>query len=141
MSGIAGQMMTLSIDRRTWTGPGPDGPWTEAPNQLPEDLEGFHRATRDQLAANLREVECPGVVDLDGAQAVSYRFTTQTDPDDTQGGTYFGATYQVWIDPERGVLLRQEQSGLFAHYQPEPGQDRHVAVFAYDPDISLQAPD
>ncbi|MDQ2095786.1 hypothetical protein [Rhodalgimonas zhirmunskyi] len=140
MSGLKGQNMTLAIGRRTWTGPSPDGPWTETPNQLPEDLAAFHKANRDQLAANLRDTACPGLVEVEGKPRLRYDFTTQTDPNPDQGGTYFGASYSVFIDPDTGHLMRQEQTGPFAHYQPQPGTERWVMVYSYDPAISLSAP-
>ena len=39
-----------------------------------------------------------------------------------------GARYTVYIAPETGRLMRQESTGAFAHYQPEPGTDLSVAI-------------
>jgi hypothetical protein len=139
MNGLKGQTMYLSIDRQTWSGPGPDGPWTELPNSLPEDLEGFHKATRDALAANLSEAECLGVVEKDGASLVAYRYKTQTGPN--PDGTYFGATYTSYIDPETNRLVLQEEIGAFAHYQPAPGTDVTIKTYRYDGDFTLSAPE
>jgi len=72
---------------------------------LPEDLEGFHRASRDQPAANLRKAEYPGLVGLDGAEPVSCRFTARTGPNEAKGGSFFGAAFRIWIAPEPGLLL------------------------------------
>lgn len=141
LSGIKGQVMTLAIGNRTWTGPGPEGPWTETPNALPADLEAFHRTIRDQLARNVTAPVCHGVVETAGGRYLAYEFTTQTDPDVAQGGTYFGAREVDYIDPDAGRLMRREQTGQFAHYQPEPGADRWVMVYRYDPAFSLRAPD
>ena len=140
MSGLKGQMVTLSIGSRTWIAPGPDGPWTEAPNQNPDDMEAFHKANRDQLARNIRDAACPGETALDGQRYLTYRFTTQTDPDPATGA-YFGSTKTVFIDPATGRLMRIEDTGGFAHYAPDPGTDVTTSVYTYDPAISLSAPD
>lgn len=141
LSGIKGQFMTLAIGNRTWTGPGPEGPWTETPNSLPADLEAFHKTTRDQLARNVTAPVCHGVVQKGDGSYLVYEFTTQTDPDQDQGGTYFGAREVDYVDPESGRLMRREQTGQFAHYQPEPGADRWVMIYRYDPALSLRAPE
>jgi hypothetical protein len=141
LSGMKGQMVTLMIGPDTWIGPGPQGPWTKAPNQNPPDMAAFQAAIRDQLAANLRDTACPGQTTLDGQTFTTYRFTTQTDPNPDQGGSYFGAAYTVYISPETGLLAREDQTGAFAHYQPAPGTDTTVALYSYDPALQLAAPD
>lgn len=140
ISGLRGGTFTLMIDDRTWIGPGPDGPWTEAPNHNPADMAAFHRKTRDQQAANLRDTACLGLVERDGQSLLAYRFTTQTDPDPDQGGSYFGATYTAFVGAGLGRLVRLEQRGQFSHFQPESGTDTWVSTYSYDPDIRLVPP-
>ncbi|MFT7593231.1 MAG: hypothetical protein ACI8R4_000544 [Paracoccaceae bacterium] len=132
-------MTTLAIGRNTWTKSRPDGPWIETPSSLPEDLMGFHKHNRDQLAANVSDAECLGVVPLGGEDMTAYRYKTQTGPNDD--GTYFGSLNTIYIDPASNRLMRQEQTGNFAHYQPEPGTDLTVMIYTYDPAITLAAPE
>lgn len=139
MNGLKGQTVYLSVDRRTWSAPDADGPWTETPNSLPEDLEGFHKANRDALASNTKDSECLGMVSIEGQDLMAYRYVTQTGPN--PDGTFFGATYTSYVDPATNRLMRQEQRGFFAHYQPEPGTDLNVSVYRYDPSFAISAPD
>ncbi|MDQ2090616.1 hypothetical protein [Marimonas arenosa] len=86
MSGLKGQMVTLMIGADTWIAPDPDGPWTKPPNRNPPDMEAFHKLLRDQLAANLGDDNCPGMVIQDGRSYLGYRYTSRTDPSPDQGG-------------------------------------------------------
>ncbi|MDA7425071.1 hypothetical protein [Thalassococcus lentus] len=139
MNRLKGQTVYLSINRQTWSAPGPDGPWTELPSSLPEDLEAFHKANRDALAQNLTEAECLGHVEKDGQSLLAYRYETQTGPN--FDGTYFGATYTSYIDPTTNRLILQEEHKAFAHYQPEGGTDVTIKRYTYDGDFKLSAPD
>ena len=95
---------------------------------------------RDQQAKNLKDTECLGPVVKDGTPMLSYRYTTQTDPNPDMGGTYFGSTRTVFISPDTGRLMRVEETGAFSHYQPEPSTDQSTLVYTYDPSISLSVP-
>ena len=139
MNGMKGQKMYLAIGNRTWEGPGPDGPWTELPSSLPDDMEGFQRRVRDQMAANVADAECLGTVQRDGQDFTAYRFTTRTGPNDD--GTFFGGEYTVFVDPATGRLAVQEVRAQVAHYLTEPGTDLSVSVYTYDPSIALAAPE
>ena len=132
-------MTTIAIGGKTWTRAHADGPWVEAPNSLPEDLEGFYKHNRDQFAANVTQAECLGTVPVDGQDMIAYRYKTQTGPN--SDGTHFGSVNTIYIDPANNRLMRQEQTANFAHYQPEPGTDQTVMIYTYDPTIALAAPE
>lgn len=140
MNGLKGHTMYLNIGNRTWSGPSPDGPWTQTPSAFSGDPAAFQMAIRDQLARNISDARCHGTLDHEGTTYTQYEFTSQTDPNPDQGGSYFGSTYTVFIDPDTNLVMRQENTGQFSHYQPEPGTDTWVRNFTYDPSISLVAP-
>ena len=139
MNGVKGQTMYLSIGLDTWSGPGMDGPWTPIANSLPDDLEAFFKANRDNLAANTSEPECLGTVSVDGQDYVGYRYKTQTGPN--PDGTYFGGRYTSYIDPASNRLMRHEWHEPIAHYQPEPGTDVWIQIYTYDDSFALSAPE
>lgn len=139
MTEMEGGMNILAIDHRTWSRASADDPWAEMPSSLPEDLAGFHRQTRDQLAANLTDPECPGTVATADGDRLTYRYRTRTGPN--VDGSFFGGLYTIYIDPDTNQLMRQEITENVAHYQPAPGTDRTEMVYSYDPAISLSAPE
>lgn len=140
ISGIKGGDMTLTIDDDTWTGPSPDGPWAPSQNNMPKDREPWHRAMQAQQAANLSDTACPGIVDFDGHQWLSYRFSTRTDPNPAMGNAFYGSSDTVHIDPETRQVMRWEQTGLYSSWLPEPGKDTYVTTFSYDPGVRVTAP-
>ncbi len=83
VSGVEGSgFFARVLDRRSWTGPTLEGPWTESPNLLSEDRAGQINAQREQEIANLANSECPGLVEIEGATLENLRFTACTDPND-----------------------------------------------------------
>ncbi len=140
ISGIKGGDMTLAIDDDTWTGPSPDGPWTPSQNNMPKDREPWHRAMQAQQAANLTNTACPGIVNFEGTQWLSYRYSTKTDPNPDMNNAFFGSTDTVYIAPDTMQVMRLEQTGLFSSWLPEPGKDTYVTTFTYDPAITITAP-
>ena len=141
ISGIKGSgPFTLVIDRDSWTGPGPDGPWTAAPNQLPPDREAFQRKQLAQMVANLSLASCDGPVEIEGKTYDRYSYFTKTDPDDNMGGAWFGALNIVYIDAETERVMRWEMTDFVSSFAPEVNEDRHTQVFTYDPTISLTRP-
>lgn len=141
MNGLKGHTMYLNIGNRTWSAPSPEGPWTELPNAFAGDPEDFQRDIRDQLAANVRDAKCNGTITHGGKTYTRFQFISQTDPNPDQDGSYFGSAYTVFIDPETNLLMRQENTGQFSHFQTEPGTDTWVRAFTYDPSIKLTEPD
>jgi hypothetical protein len=129
----------LSIGNDTWQGPTPDGPWSPLGVMAGDPVEDVHRATRDEMAANVSEEECLGTVALDGREVLSYAYRTQTDPGDD--GVYFGGTYTIFVDPESGHLLRVETEDFIAHYQPTPSTGRTVSVHSYDDPRTITPPE
>lgn len=136
-----GRTAVLMVGRETWTGPEADGPWEKAPNHLPENpLEAYGRQHAEQLA-NLEDAECHGTVDVDGESLIHYSFTTQTDPDGAQGGTWFGFHRDIYLDPETRLPMRRDMSDFVAHYRTEPDGETASEVFTWDPDVEVAPPE
>lgn len=141
ISGIVGSgPFTLMIDSDTWTGPGPDGPWTAAPNLLPADHEAVQRRQLAESRANLADVACLGTVEVEGARYDAIRYFTKTDPD-PETGAWFGALNTVYLDPASQHVRRWELTGMVSSFAPEASRDRHVQVFSYDDPVSISRPD
>ncbi len=140
LSGVKGDSMALVIDRQVWTGPSATGPWTEAPSNFPADRKAAHDKAFAQQLANLDEIECNGLVEMDGVSLLSYSFSTQTDPDPDQGGLYFGERSTVYLDPETRRVMRWEQTDFTTPWMTEPDAALHVTVFTYDPELTVTPP-
>jgi hypothetical protein len=136
-----GRTAVLMVERETWTGPGPDGPWTKAPNQLPENPRATYERLHAERTANLSDAGCHGVVEVEGEQFLHYSYTTRTDPDASQGGTWFGGHEDAYLDPETRDLVRLVVSDIVAHYKPEPDGETFTEVYSYDPTIRVAAPE
>ncbi|MGP6087083.1 hypothetical protein [Antarctobacter jejuensis] len=142
ISGIIGTgPFTLVIDGDSWTGPAPEGPWTAAPNMLPDDYEGFQRAQLAQMLANLTDTTCHGTVELDGTTYDKVEYVSRTDPNEDMGGAWFGGRNIVYLDPDSQRVMRWELTDFVSSFAPELNKDIHVQVFTYDPSISLSRPD
>lgn len=141
ISGIKGGAMTLTIDDDTWTGPGPDGPWTSSVNNNQRDREPWHNTMQEQQAKNLTATECADGVTLEGNTWDRVRYSTKTDPNPNMNNAFFGSTDTVYIDPETMQVIRLEQTGFFSSWLPEPGKDTHITLFTYDPDVKINAPE
>ena len=136
-----GRTAVLMLGRETWTGPGADGPWAKAPNHLPENpLEAYGRQHAEQLA-NLENAECHGMVEVEGKTLLHYSFTSRTDPDATQGGTWFGFHRDIYLDPETRLPMRRDMADFVAHYRPEPDGETASEVFTWDPDVKVEPPE
>ncbi|MEQ9258209.1 MAG: hypothetical protein RIG84_03830 [Roseovarius sp.] len=140
MAGIEGTHMTLAIDNRIWTGPGSEGPWTPQPD-MEGDRRAGHAEDRAQRQANTTDAACHGMVEHEGATYLSYGFTTRTDPSEATGGTWFGSTDTVYIDPETRQVMIWEMGNFVYSWAPEPNGERHVIVFEYDPAIKVNPPE
>lgn len=142
LSGIkGGGNYALSIGGEAWTGPGPDGPWTKSGSMGIDDIAAFQRGIAEQMARNVTDPQCLGTVDVDGMQYTAYQYVTQTDPNPDMGGSYFGGTYTVYIDPATNRQMRQDLNGAFAHYQPEPSTDISVSLYRYGPEFAISPPE
>ncbi|MDK3016639.1 hypothetical protein [Pseudodonghicola flavimaris] len=139
LTGLPGQQMTLVIGGRSWSGPTAQGPWRQnLTMRAPGDFEAEERASRDQMSRNISDPVCRGVVEHEGQRYRVYEFFTRTDAD--ASGRYFGARHVVYIDPKSGLLMLQERSGDVADYLPQPGTERRVMRYRYDPSLRLSAP-
>lgn len=141
ISGIKGGAMTMTIDDDTWTGPGPDGPWTPSENNNPKNRKPWHNAMQAQQAKNLTATECTDGVTLDGSTWNMVRYSTKTDPNPDMNNAFFGSSDTVYIDPETMQVIRLEQTGFFSSWLPEPRKDTHITLFTYDPDVEITAPE
>ncbi len=141
ISGIKGGTMTLTIDDDTWTGPGPDGPWTPSENNNPKNREPWHKAMQAQQAKNLTATECANGVKLNGNTWNMVRYSTKTDPNPDMNNAFFGWSGTVYIDSNTLQVMRLEQTGFFSSWLPEPGKDTHVTLFTYEPDVKISVPE
>lgn len=140
ISGIKDGAMTLTIDDDTWTGPGPQGPWTASANNNPKNRKPWHLAMQTQQAKNLTDTQCVDGVALDGKTYDMVRYSTRTDPNPDMNNAYFGSSDTAYIDRESGQVMRLEQTGFFSSWLPEPGKDTHVTRFTYDADVKVTRP-
>lgn len=141
ISGIKDGAMTLAIADDTWTGPGPNGPWTSSENNMPKNRKPWHQAMQAQQAKNLAATECLDGVAIGGNTWDMVRYSTKTDPNPDMNNAFFGSSDTVYIDPETKQVMRLEQTGFFSSWLPEPGKDTHVTQFSYDADIKIAAPE
>lgn len=139
--GIKDGAMTLAIDDDTWTGPGPDGPWTPSENNMPKNRKPWHQAMQAQQVKNLTATDCVDGVMLDGHTWNMVRYSSKTDPNPDMNNAFFGSTDTAYIDPETLQVMLLEQTGFFSSWLPEPGTDTHTTRFTYDPAIKITAPD
>lgn len=140
-SGVRGDAVALVIDRQVWTGPGPDGPWTEAPSNFPADRKAAHDRAHKQQLENITDPVCEGAVEMEGDTLLKYAFSTQTEPDPDQGGLFLGERSTVYIDPDTRRVMRWEQTDFVTPWMAEPDHARHVTTFTYDPEIRVDPPD
>lgn len=142
VSGVQGSgLYALVIENRSWTGPTIDGPWAENPNRLPDNRAALADRMRIQQQANLDDVACPGLVDVDGAELLNVQFVTRTDPDPDMGGAWFGAKNSVFIDPDTQRVMRWEMTDFRNSWSDGVSRETHKIVYRYDDAIRLVAPD
>lgn len=142
ISGVNGSgSFVLIIDNDSWTGPSPEGPWTAAPNMLPENYDDVQRRQQAQMVKNLSETACPGRVEVDDIPYENVRFFTKTDPEEASDGAWFGSRNSVFIDPDDGRVMRWEMTDFVSSFAPEVSRDIHVQIFTYDDPISISRPD
>ena len=141
LGGIDGGTVALIIGQDSWMGQSMEGPWTKAPNMVPDDHEAFIRGQTKQKIANLDRTACDGIVEMDGKSLEKYTFFTKTDPVDAVQGAWFGGMNTVYLEPDSGRVMRWEMSESVAHYQPEPSTDRQVNLYHYDPSIRVERPE
>ena len=128
----------LGIGAETWRSDTAEGPWTSIGSTGIDDPEGFARETRDLIAASVSEPECLGTVDLDGVEALAYRFYSKPEPN--RFGSWRGGRYTVWLTPDAARILRIELADGIASWAPEPAADVQVTVVTEDPSIAIVAP-
>jgi len=131
---------TMIIGQEAWMGgTSHDGPWTQAPTQMPDDPADFARITRDDMAANVTEAECLGEIETDAGPRLVYRFRTRTNPNEFDA--WFGAFYEVQIIPGENLVAQIELSEEVAHWAPEPSSDVKTTTVTYDDSISIVKPE
>ncbi|WP_040604684.1 hypothetical protein [Sagittula stellata] len=140
VGGMQGGQQVLLDGSDSWMGASPDGPWTKAPNLIPDDHEGFIRAQMAQNVKNLDRTDCPGMADVDGTTLEKFVYFTKTDPTPESAGAWFGALNTVFVHPQNGRVMRWETSESVAHYAPDPSGDVQVNVYTYDPAITVSPP-
>lgn len=142
VSGVeGGGLFALVIDTRSWTGPTLDGPWTEAPNQLPGDRMAHVDKLRREEQANLSATECPGTTEINGQTLEEIRFHTKTDPNPDMGGTWFGAHNTVFIDPDSQRVMIWQMTDFENSWSQGVSKEVQEITYDYDETISLTVPD
>jgi hypothetical protein len=128
----------MAIGNASWQGSSFDGPWTPSGNTGTVEPETFVRGTRDRLAASITEPECPGRVELNGNEAVLYRFFSKPEPNEY--GSWWGGRYSLWVSLDGKRLLRQEIADGIASWAPETSNDLQVVTIIYDSSIRIDEP-
>ena len=128
----------MAIGNASWKGSSFDGPWTRSTDTGTIEPEQFVRATRDRLAASVSDPECPGATELDGQQAVLYRFFSKPEPN--EHGSWWGGRYTVWVSPDAKRLLRIEIAEGIASWAPQPAKHVQVTTIVYDDTIRIEEP-
>ena len=129
----------MAIGNASWTGSSFDGPWTRSNDTGTGNPEEFVRATNARLAASVSEPECLGATDLDGENAVLYRFLSKPEPN--EHGSWWGGRYSVWVAPDASRLLRLELAEGIASWAPKPSKDVQVTTIVYDDAIRIEEPE
>ena len=135
-----GTMFAMIVGSESWIGPSMDGPWTAAPNMVPDDHEAFVRLQMEHNVANLAQVSCPGLVEVEGQEFENVAYFTKTDPSKAAHGAWFGGLNSVFIDPETGRVMRWEITEAVSSFAPKPSGDRQVLIYTYEPDLRVDPP-
>ncbi|HRX35365.1 MAG TPA: hypothetical protein P5337_03130 [Aestuariivirga sp.] len=128
----------MAIGNASWTGSSFEGPWTRSNDTGTVEPEEFVRATRDRLAASIAEPECPGATELDGEQALLYRFFSKPEPNEY--GSWWGGRFSVWLTQDAKRLMRIEVADGIASWAPEPSREVQVTTVVYDDTIRIEEP-
>lgn len=142
ISGISGSgQFMLMVGRESWTGPTPDGPWSPTGMMQAEDIEAAQRAVPADMAANVTEAECPGVVDTPDGARVHFRFRTRVDPNPARGNSWWGAYHAVWLDPDTSLPMEWVMTQHVASWQDGVKDERHVLSISYDDTLVIARPE
>lgn len=128
----------MAIGSASWKGTSFDGPWTRSNDTGVADPEKFVRATMERLAASVAEPECPGTTELDGQNALMFRFFSKPEPNEY--GSWWGGRYSVWVDSQSNRLLRIELAEGIASWAPRPSKDVQITTIVYDDAIRVEEP-
>ncbi|SMX40681.1 hypothetical protein [Maliponia aquimaris] len=141
IGGVLGSgTFALIVEGDSWTGPDPEGPWTAAPNMLPDDYDGLQRRQHAESRENLTDPACLGTVTVDDTAYEAVSYVTRTDPD-PDSGAWFGARNTVYLDPETQRVQRWEMTDFTSSFAPELSRDIHVQVFSYDDPMTITRPE
>ena len=140
IAGASGTHMTLAFDNDVWTGPTEQGPWT-AQQGFTGDRRAGHEASRMQMQANATGFACHGMVERDGVSYTSFSYTTKTDPDEAMGGSWYGSTDTIYLDPATRQVMIWEMGEFRSSWATEPNGDHHLVIYTYDPAIKVSAPE
>ncbi|WP_102107351.1 hypothetical protein [Oceaniglobus roseus] len=142
ISGVrgSGQYM-LMIGRDAWMGTSPEGPWTPMGQMMTEDMEAAQRQVPQSMAANLTEVDCPGLTETPEGPRLVYRYRTKVDPHPARGNSWWGAKEEVWLDPGTRLPVRWETTEHVASWQEGMTMDRNVSTLTYDDALKVPDPE
>lgn len=135
-----GGQFIMAVGNNTWMGPTLDGPWT-AGTDMQGDMEAAQRQVVTSQQKNLKDVECLGLTERDGATYQTYRFRTKTDPSPERGESWWASYDTIWLDPETRQVAIWELTEHEASWAPETNMEVHVIEFEYDPAIRVAPPE
>ncbi|CTQ53825.1 hypothetical protein LP7551_02354 [Roseibium album] len=142
VSGVEGSgYFALVINSDTWTGPTLDGPWTKAPNSLPDDHMEERRRQHEQQRANLSNTECSGETEIDGSKYDVVSFVTRTDPNPQMQDMWFGARHKVFIEQTTGKVSIWKSTDFVSSFAPELSKEMQVQVFTYNETLVIPDPE
>ena len=141
ISGVRDGPMALVIDRDTWTGTSADGPWTKAPNQLPEGRKAAHAKFLEASINGMSNAKCNGVKNIDGRSLLNYSFHIKTEPDAQRGGMWLADQNAVYLTPETKEVVRWEKTDFQSSWAPQVNKELHVELFEYDNSIKIDRPE
>jgi len=105
---------------------------------MPDDPADFARIARDDMAANLTDADCPGMIETADGPRLVYRFRTRTNPNEFD--SWFGAFHEVTIDPGAGRVVQIVLTEEVASWAPEPSDAMKITTVSYDDSISIAPP-
>jgi len=142
LSQVNGADWTLVIGKDTWTGPSPDGPWRGHqihPQRTDQGWQEKLRAQTNAYADNMTDIACLGMVEIDGQTYAHYKFSSRSNPDSENGGCWYGATHEYFVDPSSNLVMRELSSHFTGSYGDDP-ESSGLTIYAYDESITIIGP-
>lgn len=131
----SGGHYTMAIDTKVWTGPSPEGPWTDTGQSLPEDRDQTMVTFTKQTQANLVDTVCHGT---DAEGYLHYTYRSKTDPD--ENGMFFGALSEIWVNPKTGHVEKMQMSEFVNSWSDGVSDNQQTLEFDYSQTVKVDPP-